>query len=228
MKEAEGGTLFLDEIGVIRPYIQAKLLRLLQDKEYKPLGDPRPRKADVRIVSATNKSLKNLMKEDLFREDLYYRLNIVTIHIPPLRERKEDIPILVVHFIEKYSRQFNKPVMEVSNSAMNAFLSYSWPGNIREIENIIQEIIVMSASSVISAEDVLPLSDEPCFEKSEIVDLKTAKKKQLETFERAYLLRLLREHRGNVVRAAIKAGKSRTGFWNLIRKYNLSPKKFRV
>ncbi len=230
VKEAEGGTLFLDEVGVISPFIQVKFLRLLQDKEYKPLGDPKPRKADMRIIAATNRDLQSLIKEGEFREDLFYRLNIVSLHIPPLRERKEDIPILVKHFINKYSKEYKKPIQEISEDAMRTFISYSWPGNIREVENKIQQIIVMSTTSVINAKNAqLALSElsDPGTKESKFEYLKANKKKVIESFERTYLTQLLIEHRGHVVSAAKRAGKSRTGLWNLLKKYNLSPKQFR-
>lgn len=230
VREAEGGTLFLDEIGSINSLIQAKLLRLLENKEYKPLGEPRPRKADIRIITATNRDLHSLVKESKFREDLFYRLNIVALYIPPLRERNEDIPILVEHFIDKYSREYNKPIKEISKDAMRKFIYYSWPGNIREIENMIQQIVVMFPTSVISAKSIqfsLNEFKDPDSKESKFEYLKAAKKKVIESFERNYLIRLLIEHRGNVINAAKRAGKSRTCLWNLLKKYNLSPKQFR-
>ncbi len=227
VKEAEGGTLFLDEIGVISPFIQAKLLRLLEDKEYKPLGDPRPRKADIRIIAATNTDLRSLVKEGKFREDLFYRLKIVSLYIPSLRERKEDVPILVEHFINKYSKKYNKPYKEITEDTMRAFISYSWPGNIRELENVIQQIIVMSTTSVISAVNIqLPIS-EPIAKKSKHEYFKVAKKKVIDSFEKSYLIQLMEECQGNVVRAAKIAGKSRTGLWNLLKKYDIAPRHFR-
>ncbi|MCP5008203.1 MAG: sigma-54-dependent Fis family transcriptional regulator, partial [Planctomycetes bacterium] len=129
VKEAEGGTLFLDEIGTINPYIQVKLLRLLQEGEYKPLGYSKSVKADIRVIAATNMDLVTLVKKHTFREDLYYRLNVVPFHIPPLRERLEDVRILIEHFVEKYSREHEKPFIEISKEAMKTLLSYPWPGN---------------------------------------------------------------------------------------------------
>jgi DNA-binding NtrC family response regulator len=226
-KEAEGGTLFLDEISAISPYIQVKLLRLLQDKEYKPLGDPRPRKANIRIIAATNRDLQSLVKEGTFREDLFYRLNIVSLHIPPLRERTEDIPILVEHFMRKYSKEYNKPVKGLSNEAMRAFMSYVWPGNVRELENKIQQIVVMCSGLVMNAETIqLPVS-KPNSRESRFGCFQEAKKNAINFFERTYLTELLTEYRGDVPSAAKRAGKSRTGLWNLLRKHNLSPKNFR-
>ncbi|MEW6417484.1 MAG: sigma-54 dependent transcriptional regulator [Nitrospirota bacterium] len=227
VKEAEGGTLFLDEISVASSYIQVKLLRLLQDKEYKPLGDPRLHKADIRIIAATNKDLAVLIKEGTFREDLFYRLNIVPLHISPLRERKEDIPILVEYFVRKYSREYNKPIKEISEDAMEAFASYPWPGNIRELENKIQQLIVMSPSPVISVRDIQLPVNKSISEEADIEYFKEAKKRVIDAFEKTYLTHLLEEQRGDMVNAARRAGKSRTALWNLLKKHNLSPKQFR-
>lgn len=225
VKEAEGGTLFLDEIGTISPNIQAKLLRLLQEKEYKPLGCPKPKNADIRIIAATNSDLLCLIKEGRFREDLYYRLNIVSIHLPALRERREDIPLLIEHFINKYSREYNKPEIELSQALINEFAAYKWPGNIRELENKIQQMIVMPSNPVITDSNITLTTEKPIKE-SETECLKAVKKRNSSLFEKAYLNQLLKEYSGNVAMAARKAGKSRTGLWNLLKKHNLSPKEF--
>jgi len=227
VKEAEGGTLFMDEIGVISPFIQVKLLRLLQDKDYKLLGDPRPRKADIRIIAATNSNLQSLVKEGKFREDLFYRLDIVSLHIPPLRERKEDIPILVKHFINKYSKEYNKPLKEITEDTKRVFIFYSWPGNIRELENKIQQIIVMSTTSGINYESIRIPIGEPISNESKLEYFRVAKKKIIDSFEKSYIIQLLTEYKGDMVTAAKNAGKSRTALWNLLKKYNLSPKQFR-
>jgi DNA-binding NtrC family response regulator len=226
VKEAEGGTLFLDEIGAVSPYVQVKFLRLLQDREYKPLGDSKSHKADIRIIAATNKDLLRLVKKDVFREDLFYRLNIVSLYIPPLTERKEDIPILVEHFVNKYSGEYNKSIKEVSKDAMRAFLSYPWPGNVRELENKIQQLLVMSHSPEISLKNIqFPIS-RPTSDESELEYFKEAKTKAINSFEKGYLVQLLTKHRGDVVSAARRSGKSRTALWNLLKKHNLSPKQF--
>lgn len=228
VREADGGTLFLDEIGAVSPHIQVKFLRLLQDKEYKVLGDSRPRRADLRIIAATNRDLHALVKKGVFREDLFYRLNVVAINTPPLRERKEDIPALIRHFISQYSAQYGKPARDVSEDAMKKLVSYQWPGNVRELENKIQQCVVMSESSVISADCLqLPVHDLP-FEEPELEHFSVAKKKVVADFERAYLTRLLRKYRGDMVRAAKGSGKSRTALWNLLAKHDLSPRRFRV
>jgi DNA-binding NtrC family response regulator len=227
VKQAEGGTLFLDEISAVSLYNQVKLLRLIQDKEYKPLGQAKPQKADIRIIAATNKNLKQLVKEGGFREDLFYRINVVSLCIPPLRRRKEDIPILVEYFMSKYCKEYNKPIRVLSKETMTKFMSYSWPGNIRELENKIQQIIVMSTTPVINIEVIEPTLGEPISKENRLEDFNAAKKKMISSFERTYLTQLLTEHCGNVVKAAEKAGKSRTGLWNLLKKYNISPTKFR-
>jgi len=225
VQEAKGGTLFLDEIGAISPCNQVKLLRFLQDNEYKRLGDARPHKADVRIVTATNRDLPNLVREGAFREDLYYRIDVASLRIPSLRERTEDIPLLVEHFLRKYSAEYGKVVEAVSRDAMRSLLQYPWPGNIRELENKVQNMILMASGPVIDVADIhLPQRCTPGpFETDGFAG---AKRRMVESFEREYLTQLLMRHRGNVVGAAREAGKSRTGLWNLIRRHGLSPRDF--
>jgi two-component system response regulator GlrR len=227
VQAAEAGTLFLDEISVVGPYIQVKLLRLLQEKEYKPLGSSYTRKADIRIIAATNKELHKLVKEGKFREDLFYRLNIVALHIPPLRERKEDIPVLVDHFLKKYCAAYDKPLKRFSEDALAAMISYAWPGNIRELENKVQHLVVMSSEPVIDNRHLHLPENEHQRGESGIERFNAAREKVIQAFERSYLVRLLTKHKGNVARAARIAGKSRTALWNLIKKHNLSPKQFR-
>jgi transcriptional regulator with PAS, ATPase and Fis domain len=227
VKEAEGGTIFLDEISVISAYLQVKLLRLIQEKEYKPLGDPRPRKTDIRIIVATNRDLQKLLGEGTFREDLFYRLNIVSIVLPPLRERKEDIPILTDYFIKKYSEEFNQPLRELPGNLMAAFMSYPWPGNVRELENKIQQLILMPDDTEIVIKNMEALHFVPENREFLLEAFKDAKKTFIDSFERDYLTRLLSKHKGNVAKAAVAAGKSRTSLWNLMRKYDFSSKPFR-
>jgi len=228
VKEAEDGTLFLDEIGVITPYIQVKLLRLLQEKEYKLLGDSKTRNANVRIIAATNKNLQNMVQQGIFREDLFFRLNIVSLSIPPLRERKEDIPLLVDHFIKKYSRQYHKSIADVSEDAMLALLSYSWPGNIRELENKILHAVVMVKNERITVSDFdIPLLEIQWRKEDSTFELfKNAKQKAIDDFEKNYLTLVMTACHGDVNSAAHQAGKSRTGFWNLLAKHHLHPRQF--
>ena len=151
---ASGGTLFLDEIGDLPLQLQVKLLRFLQEKEFYRLGSSKPLKSDVRIIAATNRDLDLLMKEEKLRPDLYYRLNVIHIHVPPLRERKEDIPPLVDHFIRKYSEREGKNIKEISAEAMNALLKYSFPGNIRELENIVERAVVFCDGKSVTSPDL--------------------------------------------------------------------------
>ena len=227
VKEAEGGTLFLDEIGTISPFIQGKLLRLLENREYKPLGDSHIHKANIRIIAATNRDLLSLIREGMFREDLFYRLNIVLLHIPPLRERREDIPILIGHFIHKYCKEYGRQPKTFSKALEEFLLTYDWPGNVRELENKIQQLIVMTTTDVVTSKDMQLLSTE-LLNQERGHPLKAVKKQMVNTFEKNYLVRLLSEHKGNVVAAAKCSGKSRTALWNLIRKHDLSPKQFRT
>ena len=231
VKEAEGGTLFLDEIGAVSPYIQIKFLRLLQDNEYRPLGGSKYHKAKIRIIAATNQDLPSLVNEGAFREDLFYRLDIISIHIPPLRERIEDIPILADHFMRQYCHKFNRPVKKISADGLHSMITHAWPGNVRELENKIQQLIVMCPSLVLRAEDITFHGNEEheaTHRESELEHFKIAKRRIISQFEKSYLTRLLTEHRGNVVKAADSAGKSRTAFWNLLKRHNISPKEFHI
>ncbi len=151
---AEGGTIFLDEISEMSAAMQAKFLRVLQDKEVCMVGDSRVRKADVRIIAATNKDLLSLVQRGAFREDLFFRLNVVTITVPPLREREGDILLLLRHFSAKYAREFGRPVPEFTDAALRLFTGYSWPGNVRELENAVQRIVVMTDQPRVDAPDL--------------------------------------------------------------------------
>jgi two-component system response regulator GlrR len=225
VEEAEGGTLFLDEIGTVEPYVQVKFLRLLQEGEYKPLGESKICHADVRVIAATNRNLMSLINNETFREDLYYRLNTIPFSIPPLRERKEDIPVLVDHLIDHYSRRFKKTLKELSEDAMKHLISYQWPGNIRELENIIQQLVIMCTESTITASAVKSFLYESDCDADDIglVRLKDAKK----IFEKEYLINLLTTCRGNVVHASKKSGQSRTALWNLLKKHDIAPQQYR-
>jgi transcriptional regulator with GAF, ATPase, and Fis domain len=152
---ADGGTIFLDEIGEMSPRLQVKLLRILQEREFEPVGSMRTVSVNVRVVAATSKDLKEEIGHGRFRKDLYYRLNVVPIPLPPLPERREDIPLLVDHFLEKYNRENDKKVTKMSKEVLDLLLEYPWPGNVRELENCIERAIVMNDSNVLSA-DLLP------------------------------------------------------------------------
>ena len=166
---ANGGTIFLDEIGDMPLNLQVKLLRVLQEKEIERLGGSKPIKVDVRIIAATNRNLEELIKQGKFREDLYYRLNVVPVFIPPLRERKEDIPPLVWHFVENFSKEYKKNI-KVSSEVMEAFLNYDWPGNVRELQNVIERMVILDTDGVLTAED-LPEEIRNFKRKEELVSL---------------------------------------------------------
>jgi two-component system response regulator PilR (NtrC family) len=151
---ARGGTIFLDEIGDLPPLLQVKLLRVVQEKTFRRVGGAEEKKVDVRIISATNKNLEEKVKDGSFREDLYFRLNVIPIHIPPLRERKEDITILTKHFIEKCSKQFGKEIKTISSYAMELLMKYPFPGNVRELENIIERSVALETSNIILPENL--------------------------------------------------------------------------
>ncbi len=151
---ADGGTIFLDEIGEMSPSLQVKLLRVLQEREFERVGGIKPIKVDVRIIAATNRDLKVAIKEGKFREDLYYRLNVIPIHLPDLKDRKSDIPLLIDHFLRKYSKESNGNIKGITKDALNIFMRYNWPGNIRELENIVKRIIILSDGEIIDVDDI--------------------------------------------------------------------------
>lgn len=151
---ANKGSIFFDEISTIKPDVQSKLLRVIQEREFLPLGSVEPSKVDARIIAATNMDLKKLVEKGDFREDLFYRINVITLHLPPLRERKEDIPLLISHFLEKYSAENGKNVQKVSMQVMEALMDYDWPGNVRELENFIERAVVLTQGEEIG-EDLL-------------------------------------------------------------------------
>jgi len=151
---ADGGTIFLDEIGTMSPALQAKLLRVLQEREFEPLGSERTQKVDVRVIAATNRDLRQMVGDGRFQEDLYYRLNVIPIHIPPLRERREDVPVLIEHFIEKHAQRAGKRIDKLAPGVIEMLQSADWPGNVRELENTVERAVVLSRGSVIEPDAV--------------------------------------------------------------------------
>jgi len=209
---AQGGTIFLDEIGEIDLSIQTKLLRVLQEKEFERVGSSKSIKVDARILAATNKDLKKEVKEGRFREDLFYRINVFNIEAPPLRERKEDIPLLVEHFIKKYNRILNRKVKGVSVEAINLLLDYDFPGNIRELENIIERSIIMAKSEII---------DESYFGFIREPEEKTKKEGNLQEAEKELIIKYLIQNKGNRTKTAELLGISRRNLQNKIKQYQL-------
>jgi len=205
--EADEGTLFLDEITEMPPTLQAKLLRVLEEREVRPLGDTNSYPIDLRIISTSNCDITSSIQQGRFREDLYYRLKVIDIDIPALRERREDIPILVQHFIQKFSKELKRAVSGVSGDALKILLNYPWPGNVRELENIIQRAITLSRHEVISPEDlpasIIQKADEKLFEKA------VEEKFTLDQLEKEYIRRVLIETGGNKSKAAERLGLDR-------------------
>jgi DNA-binding NtrC family response regulator len=203
---AHGGTVFLDEIGTLRLDLQAKLLRVLQEREIERLGGIRPVPVDVRILAATNVNLRSAVRARAFREDLYYRLNVVPIHVPPLRERREDIPTLVEYFVRKIARECNRDVRAVSAGALEVLTRYDWPGNVRELENVLHRAVVLARSPVIHLQDV-PLDVAMPETGSRLgEDTGPPLREAMEQFERQYILRVLEGTGWNVSRAARRLG----------------------
>ena len=230
LETANGGTLFFDEIGNIDVTVQAKLLRVLQEKEFRPIGEKKTVKVDIRFISATNKDLRAMTREGSFREDFFFRLNIFPIHIPPLRERREDIPALVSHFLERYSRELSKDVHHISAEAMRLLIGYDWPGNVRELENVIHRAIILCQDR-----KILPAHIEPTISTAgqhevphTLADLKKKKnalrRKSVEEIEKGFVTEALRRSNGNISKAAAEVGMQRTNFHALMRKYRISTK----
>jgi DNA-binding NtrC family response regulator len=209
---ADKGTLFLDEIGDISLKTQVDLLRVLQQKEISRLGSEETVQVDVRILAATHRDLKQAIEENRFREDLYYRLNVITIHVPPLRERKEDIPLLADAFVRKYCLEMNREMANLEPSALNLLMDYDWPGNVRELENIIERALVIGRGKEISVED-LP------FTRKELVP--EALPRSLKLMEKVHIQRILDENDWNISQAARELDIDRQTLYNKIQKYGL-------
>ncbi len=229
---ADSGTLFLDEIGEIALNVQVKLLRFLELKEYKPVGSPEARIADVRIIAATNRDLKQAVAEKTFREDLYYRLNVVPVMLPPLKERTGDITLLASSFLERFNKQFNKQI-SFSSETFRTLESYEWPGNIRELENKLEQVVVMAGEGQVQPGD-LNLHQEDSspaaasFAQGMVLGtFKEEKQAMVRRFERDYLSTLLREEQGHLTRAAKRAGLDRKNLWQLMKRHELKAEDFK-
>ncbi len=230
IEAADGGTLFLDEVGDIPLPIQVKLLRFLQEGEFQRLGDIRPTSVDVRVISATNKDLTEEIRQGRFREDLYYRLNVIELQLPPLRERREDIPALAYFFLKKYAKKYKKNIDKISVEALDLLKGYDWPGNVRELEHVITRAIILENTDTIgpnSLPENLLKGEEGGVEEGHYLSnyynlpFREAKKRLLETFEHNYLQRVLESADYNISRAARLAQMDRSNFRKLLKKYKL-------
>jgi transcriptional regulator with GAF, ATPase, and Fis domain len=228
--KADGGTIFLDEIGELPLSLQPKLLRILQTGEYLRLGNDTLRFVNVRVIAATSKSLRDLILAGRFRDDLYYRLNIIEFTLPPLRHRRDDIPLLVDHFFELFKTKHGKTGLRNAKNAMAKLLLYDYPGNIRELENIIQRAVVMAEADLVEPRH-LPSSFD---EKTDVNDInrpispfRLEKQRLMDNFEKEYLIRVLKKNRGNITHAAKMAGMNVKNFHTKMKKYHLSFEQFR-
>ena len=219
--QAHQGTMFLDEIGDMSLEIQAKVLRVLQERRFYPLGSEKLVEVDLRVIVATNKDLEEEARKGLFRSDLFYRIHVIPIHLPPLRERKEDIPLLVDYFLGRLGRQMKKEIRGLSPSAMRKLMLHDWPGNVRELENALEYAAAVTRRDVITEDLVLEARRSPTEEKLRPL------KEERDAFERGYLIKLLQACLGNVSEAADLAGRGRTDFYSLLKKHDLDPADFR-
>jgi two-component system, NtrC family, response regulator AtoC len=222
-EEADGGSLFLDEIGELSPELQVKLLRVLQEREIRRVGDTRTISVDVRLIAATNRDLTQAVKEGIFREDLYYRLNVIPIVLPDLKDRTEDIPVLATHFLMKYAKEADPPLEGIAKDAMRLMLEYDWPGNVRELENVIERAVILGHGPQILPEDLpahLRTHQARVPHQSKAA---SPHRPTLEELERDYIATILRETHGHQMQAAHILGIDRRTLYRKIRTYGFQP-----
>jgi two-component system response regulator GlrR len=225
VSEAEGGTLFLDDIDCLPMSAQSKLLRFLQEREYRAVGSNSVHRANVRVIAASNRDLALLAARDQFRQDLFFRLNVLTLTLPPLRERREDIPALATHFLTQLSRTLGRPSPELSPQAVKRMLAHDWPGNVRELQHVLERAMVLSKGPSLAAEDIEIAGGAGVSNANE--SFRVAKDRVVRQFERAYIEHLLLTFEGNVTHAAQEAKKNRRAFFALIRKHRIELDRFR-
>jgi DNA-binding NtrC family response regulator len=210
---AHGGTLFLDEIGEISMRMQIDLLRVIEDHIFYRVGGTQPIEADFRVIAASNKNLEEAIQEKIFREDLYYRLNVFSFQMPPLRERKEDIPLLAKHFLHRFAQETNKPIQQISREAMDEMMLYNWPGNVRELENAIERAVVVAKERMVRPQDL------PIFRSDY---LSSPQADTLQEMEKRHITRILDENAWNISKSANTLGIDRSTLYNKIRRYRMS------
>ena len=219
LQESDGGSLFLDEIDSLPASSQVKLLRFLQEKEFRPVGSVKTVQADVRVLAAANSDLASLVRAGRFRADLYYRLNVVSLQLPPLRRRPEDIPELAQHFLTHFAAVHHKPVAGFTPAALEHLVRHDWPGNVRELQNVIERAVIFSTDGPLRANDLGLAPTEPATEDG---SFQARKARAVQHFERSCIRELLAAHGGNISAAARAAGKNRRAFWELIRKHGIA------
>lgn len=239
---ADSGTLFLDEVGAIPINLQPKLLRVIETQQFEPVGSTKTVLCDVRIIAATNIDLEKAIERGNFREDLYYRLNVFPIYLPPLRQRPEDIPYIVDHFIEMYSNELKKEIKGIEKRALDILLSYSWPGNIRELENVMERAIVICEADILTI-DLFSMLEGKQTERHSLLDTKLSedfsfyrtgknysesKKNFLASFDRNFIIKILRETKGNITMASKISGIDRKNLYRKIKSLQIDPKEFKT
>jgi transcriptional regulator with GAF, ATPase, and Fis domain len=232
-EQADGGTLFLDEVGEMPLELQVKLLRVLQEKQFERVGGNETIKVDVRIITATNKDLRRAIREGKFREDLFYRLNVVLIQAPPLRERLEDVPPLAFHFLQECARRSNKEIGDIENEAVQLLLTQPWPGNIRELQNVIERSVVLEKGSILTRNTIASCLNagapphEPVALFREDLPYHQAKDELLNRFDRDYIVTLLKTHGGNITRAAFAARLGYRNFYEKMKRLGINKWEFK-
>jgi two-component system, NtrC family, response regulator GlrR len=224
IREAEGGSLFLDDVDCLPLAAQAKLLRFVEEREYRQVGSNAVQRADVRVIAASNRRLADLVARGAFRQDLYFRLNVLNLSLPALRERRDDIAVLALHFVQHFAREHNRRVGGLTPGALRKLLAYQWPGNVRELRHVVERAVLLSGGALLSADD-LDVETNP--DESAEDSFRTAKIRVIASFERSYLEQLLASHGGNVTRAAVAAKKNRRAFFELMRKHGIRSEHFR-
>lgn len=227
---AHKGTLFLEEICELNYDLQSKLLRVLQERQFRRLGSSQLMEVDMRIISTSNRIPETAVSENILREDLYYRLNVIPIYLPPLRERRDDIELLVFHFVKKFCTSNQSSLIKISPEAMRYLKNYHWPGNVRELQNVVERVVSLSSNKYVHPEDlpdhILNNSEINSFLPSPDMSLKDARRKWMEKFERNYLIELLHKCNGNISEVARVAQSNRMTIYRMIKNYNISTKKF--
>ena len=223
---AEGGTLFLDEIGDMPVALQVKLLRVLQERKVRPLGSNRDIDIDVRIISATHRDLPKAMARGEFREDLFYRLNVIHLILPPLRDRREDISLLANHFLQKFSSENQRDIIDIDPMAMSLLTAWSWPGNIRELSNVIERAVVMNSGPIIFSEDLPPQIRQPVCNAGEVKTAPVGErnlKEEIKRVEKRIIMEVLEQQEGNRTRTALMLGISRRALMYKLQEYGIDP-----
>ena len=224
--EAEGGTLFLDEVGNLAMETQQMLLRAIQERRYRPIGDTADYNFNIRIIAATNRDLQAMVKEGTFREDLFYRLNVIHLILPPLRDRREDISLLANHFLQKFSSENQRDIIDIDPMAMSLLTAWSWPGNIRELSNVIERAVVMNSGPIIFSEDLPPQIRQPVCNAGEVKTAPVGErnlKEEIKRVEKRIIMEVLEQQEGNRTRTALMLGISRRALMYKLQEYGIDP-----